>query len=117
MFVVPDEINLLPDIAEEVVDSALAKLRGAVEPVGAEDAYLELHGAAARSWVEPVEEGVVLEVDQGQVAAVVHEQQGMELLRPHDYEAWTGYEAEQMWSSLQIKEASTRTHGDLEADG
>lgn len=111
ILVVPDELDLLPDVAKEAIDTALAKVGGAIEPVGAEDSHLEVPCAALlEAGVKPVVEGgtvvplevvvggggelvtdnvevatvgpVVPEIDKRQGAAGVHQQQGMELLRP-----------------------------------
>lgn len=57
ILIVPDEVDLLPDIAEEAVDFTLAEIVGAVEPVGAENADLELGGGALARGIEGVEEG------------------------------------------------------------
>ena len=46
VLVVPDEVQLLPNIAEEAVDVALAQIGGAVEPVGTENPNVELSRAA-----------------------------------------------------------------------
>lgn len=101
VLVVPDEVDLGPHVAEEAIDGLLAKISGTVEPVRAEDADLELIGAAGAGGIEGVKEGgavvplevvegrpvelvahdvevaatgpVVPEVDQRQGAAVVHE--------------------------------------------
>lgn len=110
VLVVPDEVNLGPHVAEEAVDGLLTEVGGAVEPVGAEDADPDLDGAAGTRGVEGVKERgavvplevvkgravelvahdvevastgpVVPEVDQRQRAAVVHEEDCVELVRP-----------------------------------
>lgn len=110
VLVVPDEVDLGPGVAEESVDVLLAEVGGAAEPVGTEDADVELRGAAGEGGGEGVEEGgavvplevvergaaqlvlddvevaavgpVVPEVDHGEGAAVVHEEEGVELEGP-----------------------------------
>lgn len=112
VLIVPDEVNLLPDIAQEAINVLLAEIVSAIEPIRAEDADVEVDGAAFAGGVEGVKEGgaivplevvegeadggelvlddveiaaigpIVPEIDEGEGAAVVHEKDGVELERP-----------------------------------
>lgn len=57
ILVIPNEINLLPDIAEKTVHRLLAEVFGAVEPIRAEYANFQLSGAALLGRIESIEEG------------------------------------------------------------
>lgn len=46
ILVVGDEVDFLPDVAEEVVDRLLAEVVSAVEPARAENADIEVHDFA-----------------------------------------------------------------------
>ena len=113
---VPDEVNLGPHITEESIDVLLAEVGGAGEPIGAQDADVELRGAAGQWRGESVEEGgavvplevverwavelvlddvevaavgpVVPEIDHGEGSAVVHEEEGVELEGPWGGGCW-----------------------------
>lgn len=57
ILVIPDEIDLLPDIAKEAIDMALTKIIGSIEPIGSENTHLELSRRASLGGVQSVEEG------------------------------------------------------------
>lgn len=109
ILIVPDELDLLPDIAEEAIDMLLAEVIGTVEPIGAENADVEVVGLALARVVEGVVEGgavvplevveegaelvlddveiarvgpVVPQVHDRQLAAVIDVEDGVELERP-----------------------------------
>jgi len=111
ILVVPNEIDLLPHIAEEIINFLLTQIRCTLEPIGAENTHFYLHDLAGGvGGIKRVEEGgavVPLEVvgynvvqlilNDVEVAAVgpvvpqveflersgsVHEHQRVELVRP-----------------------------------
>lgn len=114
VLVVPNEVNLLPDVAKEAVDRLLTQISGSVQPVGPENSNIDLCGATLSGGIiEGIEEGgtivpfkvekqllaqlvsndvevptvgpIVPEVDQLQRAAVVHEEDGVELMGPRPW--------------------------------
>lgn len=55
ILVVPNEINFLPNIAEEIINILLTKVISTVEPVRAENANLEVDDFASLiEWLESV---------------------------------------------------------------
>lgn len=112
ILIVPDEVHLLPDIAQEAINMLLAEIVSAVEPIRAENADVEVDCAAFAGGIESVHEGsavvplevvergadgeelvlddveiaaigpIVPEIDEGEGAGVVHEEDGVELERP-----------------------------------
>lgn len=76
ILIIPNEINLLPHVAEETVDAFLAEVNGAVEPIGAENSDAELRGAALFAGIESVREGgavVPLEIVQKLAELVLYD--------------------------------------------
>ena len=47
IFIIPNEINFLPDIAKEAVDMALPEIFGSIEPIGSENTDLKLSRRAS----------------------------------------------------------------------
>lgn len=111
VLVIPDEVDLLPDIAEESIDMAVTQIIGPVEPVGAKNTHLQLRGRASLGGVQSVDKGspvvplkvvdniaelvlddvevaaigpVVPEVDYLEYPAVIHQENGVKLERPWD---------------------------------
>lgn len=86
VLVVPNEIHLLPNIAKESADATLAKIGGAVEPSGAENADLQLGRAAGwGSRVEGVDEQgaiVPLEVVEDAIVELVPNDVEVATIRP-----------------------------------
>lgn len=109
ILIIPNEIDFLPDITEEAIDMLLTQIVGTIEPVGSENAHLDLGGSTLSVGVESIEEGgavvplevveevaelvlddvevaavgpVVPEVDHLEDTAVVHEEHGVELVGP-----------------------------------
>lgn len=115
IFIVPNEINFVPHITKKLVYIFLAKILGAVEPIGAEDADGEMQDSAflvgvqsvnVRGAIVPfniIRELAELVLDYVEVAAVgpvvpevyflkgsavVHEQDCVELRRPWSW-SWS----------------------------
>lgn len=115
ILVVPDEVDLLPHVAEEAIDVALAEVGGALEPIGAENTYREMHDPA---FLQSVDEGgaivpfkvigklALLVLDYVEVAAlrpvipevhylecstVVHKENRVELVRPRSWSWVCGF--------------------------
>ena len=57
IFIVPNEIHLLPDITEEPIDLFLTQIVGSVEPVRAENSDLKVFGFTLLVGIQCVEEG------------------------------------------------------------
>lgn len=75
ILIIPNETKLLPHVAEKAVDSHLAEVLGAVEPIGAENSDFELRGAARFGGIESVEEGgavIPLEIVQNRAELVLY---------------------------------------------
>lgn len=109
ILVVPNEVDLLPHVAEETINVALAEVGCALEPVGAENTHREMHNPALLVGIPSVDKGgaivplqvenqlpqlvldyvevpalgpVVPKVHHLEGAAVVHEDHRVELVRP-----------------------------------
>lgn len=102
ILVIPNKINLLPDIAEEAVDMSLTQIVGTLQPIRAQNPNIQLRGATVGGGIEGVEEGgavvplqvveevigqlllydvevtavgpVVPQIDYLQLSAVIHQQ-------------------------------------------
>lgn len=55
ILIIPNEINLLPDVADKPVDAFLAEVNGAVKPIGTENSDFQLSRAALLFGIESVE--------------------------------------------------------------
>ena len=56
IFIVPNEVHLLPHVAEEPIDLALTQIVGSVQPVRAKNPHLKMFGATLLGRVQCVEE-------------------------------------------------------------
>lgn len=57
IFIVPDEVNLLPHITQETIDVALTQISSTIKPIGPENADREMQGPAFSVGVQGVDEG------------------------------------------------------------
>lgn len=57
VFIVPNEVNLLPNIAKEAIHDSLTQIVGTIQPIGAKNTNLELSCSALAAGVQCVEEG------------------------------------------------------------
>ena len=115
IFIVPNEIHLLPDIAEKPIDLFLTQIVSSVEPIRAKDPHLELSRPTPLGGIQCVDKRssivpfkvvynlpklilhyvevstvrpVVPEIDYFESAAVVHEENRVELKRPWSW-SWS----------------------------
>jgi hypothetical protein len=114
ILVVPNEVDLLPHVAEETINVALAEVGCALELVGAENSYREMHNPTLLVGIPSVDEGgaivplqvksqlpqlvldyvevaavgpVVPKVHHLEGAAIVHEHHRVKLVRPRS-QSW-----------------------------
>ena len=118
ILVVPNEVHLLPQVAEEPIDLVLTQIVGSVQPIRAKNPHLKLCCVTPIGGVQCVDERssivplkvvhklpklvlhdvevstvgpVIPEIDYFESAAVIHEENGVELVGPWSWSRVGGF--------------------------